>query len=125
MQVDEFAMLAADTPLTERQAEAFWHRHVAGHGRDESAEAMDTSASNVDNLERAARGKIIQAHNLTVLASAVDAEPGDWGAAIGTCARCDDPADTLTLHPDDAAAEVAMEDARQVCPDCEAALTAE
>lgn len=47
--------------LTERQALAYLLREVVGLERDAAAEAMDTSASNVDNLQRRGREKVSDA----------------------------------------------------------------
>jgi transcriptional regulator len=71
MDRDDFvARAAADTHLTERQAEAYWYRHVVGQSRRETAEEMGTSASNVDNLERSASRKVRQARTLLELLDA-------------------------------------------------------
>lgn len=107
MERDEFVRWATDTPLTPKQAEAFYRRHVAGEGRRDAADAMAASPSNIDNLERAAREKIRQASNLTALLGGVDYE---YDGGIGTCARCDEPA--RTLQPLDGDLDT------MVCPDC-------
>lgn len=104
--------------LGERQAEAWYLRRVEGFGRQQVAEEMDTSASNVDNLERAAYDKIIRAGNLM---SVVNATGVDVDHEIGVCAECDEPTRTLKPHPndvsdDDHTGELA--DARMICPDC-------
>ena len=116
MKRERFLAVARDTVLSESQAEAFWHRHVAGHTRQEAADAMDCSKSNVDQQEHAARERILKAHNLMALANAVDAEPDEWGAPIGACANCDEPTSTLKLDPRDEGEP--MEEMRQVCPEC-------
>jgi transcriptional regulator len=72
---DEFINNAQDSGLTERQAIAFFNRRVANISRQETAEALGTSASNVDNLERAAREKISNAYELVKLVRAVDVNP--------------------------------------------------
>lgn len=110
MDVHEFRHEAGlSTPLTERQAEAFYRRHVDGESRSAAADAMDTSASNVDNLERAARQKIVQAENLQALLDAVGYEHAR-PPAIGTCSACDEPAESL--QPLDGDLDTL------VCPDC-------
>lgn len=105
----EFADLLGD-----RQAEAFYLRRVESVGRQEAAEQMDTSASNVDNLERAAHQKIIRARNLLNI---VDATGVEVDAEVGVCAICDQPAESMTIHPDDD--DVPIEDARMICSECE------
>lgn len=68
MDCDEFVRKAdQSTSLTARQAEAFYRRHVAHETRQTAADAMETSASNVDNLERAARKKVRYASGLMAL----------------------------------------------------------
>lgn len=47
--------------LTQRQAEAYVLRRIEEVSRPAAAERMGTSASNVDNLERAARARLIGA----------------------------------------------------------------
>lgn len=89
----EFADLLGD-----RQAEAWFLRRVDGVGRQEAAEAMETSASNVDNLERAAHAKIIKAHNLVNLVEGAGVE---YEGEIGVCAVSDEPVRSLVPHPDD------------------------
>lgn len=74
---DEFVSEAQDAGLTERQAVAFFNRRVANVPRHETAETLGTSASNIDNLERAARDKIVKAHKLVELVQAVDVDPGE------------------------------------------------
>lgn len=114
MQRSEWVRQAVDsTTLTERQAEAFYRRQ-AGEGRRDAAAAMDTSASNVDNAEREARQKVIDANNLLALAGAIGAEP-DETAPIGTCAECDEP--TTQLHPDPAT-DAPLEERRMLCEAC-------
>lgn len=114
MNLDEFVRWSADTTLTERQAEALYRRHT-GESRGDAAEAMDCSPSNVDNLERAARAKIINANNLVAIASAIDAVPDDHEASIGTCAECDRPTSTIKPDPDD---DRPLEERRMLCPEC-------
>jgi transcriptional regulator with XRE-family HTH domain len=101
--------------LGEREAEALYRRQN-GESRQEAAEAMDCSASNVDNLERSARSKIIRASNMMALAGVIDAGPEDDAAAIGSCAHCDSPSTELSIHPEDY--DESIEDARMVCPEC-------
>ncbi|MEF8756701.1 MAG: sigma-70 region 4 domain-containing protein [Halobacteriales archaeon] len=50
--------------LTERQALAYLLREVVGVDRREAAAAMDTTASNVDNLHRRAREKVADARRV-------------------------------------------------------------
>lgn len=65
------------------------------------------SASNVDNLERAARSNIIDAHNLVTLATAIDAVPEET-AILGICPECNQPT-----------SEFVHENERQrVCEEC-------
>lgn len=99
--------------LGERQAEAFYRRRVDGQGRQEAAAEMDTSASNVDNLERAAHQKIIRASNLL---NVVEGTGIEVEAEIGVCAICDEPTESLTVHPDDG--DRGIENARMICADC-------
>ncbi len=114
MNREEFLRWATggDEWLTDRQGEAFYRRHVAGEGREEAAEAMDTSPSNVDNLERAARDKIRKSSNLMAVLSGVDYE---YDGEIGTCAECDEPTRTLVPDPDD---DSPLEDRRMLCESC-------
>jgi hypothetical protein len=119
MERERFLDVARETTLTGQQAEAFWHRHDAGHDRQMAAAAMDCSPSNVDHHERQAREKIITASNTMTLAGAVDADPDEWGAPLGTCARCGEPASTLKPDPRDTGKPI--EETRQVCPACFAA----
>ena len=72
---EEFIKKAQDSGLTERQAIAFFNRRVANVPRQETAEVLETSASNVDNLERAAREKVANAYDLVELVRAVDVDP--------------------------------------------------
>ncbi len=51
------AVLAGET-LTERQALSYLLRDVVGVSRERTATAMDSSPSNVDNLQRRAREKL-------------------------------------------------------------------
>lgn len=113
MNRDEFVRWASDGPIGERQAEAFYRRHIAGESRQEAADAMDTSASNVDNLERAGRQRIMQARNLINL---VDGLGYDGGRSIGVCAECDQPVESLRPHPDHEDAK--MENWVLICEDC-------
>jgi len=108
----EFVSLT-NMSLTERQSEAFYRRHIEGEGRQEVADAMDTSASNVDNLERAARSKIRNAENLV---SAVRGAGYHDLLSVGVCADCDEPTDSLRPRPgqDDAP----MEEWVMVCESC-------
>lgn len=94
--------------LTERKAEALYRRHVEGLDRQEAAEAMGCSPSNVDNLERAARSDIISAKNLVAAAETIDAGPDK--AIVGTCAECDQP--TSVLVPEEGP------DGPMLCEEC-------
>lgn len=51
--------------LTERQAFAYLLREVVGLERQDAAEAMETTASNVDNLHRRGREKVADARRVT------------------------------------------------------------
>jgi len=103
----EFADLLGD-----RQAEAFWLRRIVGVGRQETADRMETSKSNVDNLERAAHSKIINANNLVAMVKATGV---DIEGTIGVCAECDAP--TRELRPDPTS-NTDLKDRRMICPDC-------
>jgi len=96
--------------LTEKQAEAWYLRRVDGVGRQKAAVEMETSPSNVDNLERAAHHKIIRAHNLVNIVDATGVEPDE--GVIGVCAVSDEPQTALAPHPDDA--DLPLEDQRMV-----------
>jgi len=98
--------------LTDRQAEAFWHRRVEGSTRAEAAAEMGSSKSNVDNLERAAHQKIMQANNLV---SVVDATGVEIEGVIGVCSQCDDPTRELRPNPTD---NSDLRKKQMVCPDC-------
>lgn len=50
--------------LTERQAEAFVHREILDRDREETAERMDTTKSNVSNLHSKSREKYYGARHL-------------------------------------------------------------
>ncbi|PSP27977.1 hypothetical protein BRC65_03535 [Halobacteriales archaeon QH_2_65_14] len=50
--------------LTERQARAYLLREVLGSDRETAAEAMDSTASNVDNLHQRAKEKIDDARRV-------------------------------------------------------------
>ena len=114
MNRDEWLREAAVwTDLTERQAEALFRR-ATGEGRQDAADAMDSSPSNVDNLERAARQKVMNARNLVALADVIGAVP-DEAAPIGTCAECDEP--TPTLKPD-TSDDRPLDEHRMLCPAC-------
>jgi predicted DNA-binding protein (UPF0251 family) len=114
----EFLTLAEDTALTTRQAEAFWARHVAAMSREEAGEQLDTSPSNVDNLERAARQKMIHARNLMRVVESVGGIDVDGRPAIGTCAECDLGSPDFQPHPDDEVDEDGYGEVRMVCPQC-------
>ncbi len=112
MNRDQFVHWARDTGLTEKQAEAFYRREVGGDSRQDAAAAMGTSTSNVDNLERAAREKVMKASNLMALLDGVGYE---YDGELGACAECDEPTRALTPDPDD---DAPLEDRRMLCPDC-------
>lgn len=114
MNRSEFVDLA-EMSLTERQAEAFHRRHIDGEGRQQTADAMDTTPSNVDNLERAARSKIRNAENLVSLVRGAGYEDT---RSVGVCAECDEPTDSLQPRPGQD--DVPMEEWVMVCEDCHA-----
>ncbi len=60
----EAADRLSGTILTERQALAYLLRAVVGLDRETVAEAMETSASNVDNLHRRGREKVRDARRV-------------------------------------------------------------
>ncbi|WP_435065903.1 hypothetical protein [Halobaculum sp. EA56] len=113
MDVDEFVAHASEHGFGERQAEAFYRRHVVGEGRQEVATAMETSASNVDNLERDARSKLRSAENLVAL---VRGAGYDDLRSVGVCAECDEPAQSLRPRPGQD--DVPMDEWVMVCEDC-------
>ena len=72
----------ADGLLTERQALAYLLREVAGLDRQTTAEAIDSTPSNVDNLQRHASEKVEEARDLVDTLETLDfatetAEPTD------------------------------------------------
>jgi transcriptional regulator len=113
MNRSEFVEMAMHAMLTRRQAEAFHRRHIEGQDRTVAADKMDTSPSNIDNLERAARDKIRQATNLTSLVDSLDY---DAELAIGVCAECQEPTESLRPRPGQDG--VPMEDWVMICKDC-------
>lgn len=113
MNRDEFVAMAMHTSLTRKQAEAFHRRHIESQGRQAAGEEMDTSPSNIDNLERAARDKIRKANNLVSL---IDGLGYDAELSVGVCAECDQP--TESLRPKPGQNDVPMEDWTMVCEDC-------
>jgi hypothetical protein len=108
------AEAAASTSLTDRQAEALYRR-ASGEERQPAADAMETSGSNLDNLERAAREKVIHARNLLSLAAAIGADGDEWGVPIGTCSECDAGVSSLKPDPTD---DSPLGEVRMVCPEC-------
>jgi len=108
------AEATTSTSLTDRQAEALYRR-ATGEGRQPAAAAMDTSPSNLDNLERAARERIMQARNLLSLAAAIGADGDEWAVPIGTCSECDESATSLKPDPTD---DSPLSEIRMVCPEC-------
>jgi hypothetical protein len=109
MNRDEFVKFA--TLVTDRQAEAFYRRHVAGESRADAAAAMETSKSNVDNLERAARAKIRKSSNLLALVEGLDAD----ARQLGACAECGEPATRLRPR---ARSDAPLRDRPMLCHDC-------
>jgi DNA-binding CsgD family transcriptional regulator len=102
---------AEDSVLTERQAKALYRRQD-GQTRQQAAEAMNCSPSNIDNLEREARAKIRRASNTVAIADSIGAaEP----RTVGTCGECDEPTSSLSPDPDD---DNPLEDRRLLCGDC-------
>lgn len=75
---------------------------------------MGSSASNVDNLERKAHDKIMQANNLI---SMIEGAGVEIHSAIGVCSECDEPTDSLSPHPDDI--DLDPDEMRMICPDCQ------
>lgn len=59
--------LAATRILGERQALAYALREIHGVRRQEAADRMDTSASNVDNLLRSARARVGGAEEIVAI----------------------------------------------------------
>ncbi len=81
----EAAETLAGETLTERQALAYLLRDVVGVSRDHAAEAMESSPSNVDNLQRRAREKLDDARRTVAGVDALVAGAGRDGAdADGT-----------------------------------------
>lgn len=62
--------------LTERQALAYLLRDVVGVGRQETAAAVETTPSNVDNLQRRGREKVADARRILEELEAIDAGTG-------------------------------------------------
>ena len=67
----EIADQLAGTVLTERQALAYLLRDAADLDRQTAAEAMDTTPSNVDNLQRRGREKVTDAHRVVEVLQAL------------------------------------------------------
>ena len=59
--------LATTGILGERQALAYALREIHGVGRQEAADRMNTSASNVDNLLRSARSRVGGAEEIVAI----------------------------------------------------------
>ena len=80
----------ADGLLTKRQALAYLLRDVVGVERQATADAMDTTPSNVDNLQRRASEKVEHARDLVdgLAALEANAEPD---ASTATDDASDDP----------------------------------
>lgn len=68
---EEIAGALAGELLTERQLLAFLLREVLSVGRDRTAAIMDSSASNVDNLQRRGREKVEDARRIVAALDAV------------------------------------------------------
>lgn len=112
MNREKFIELAELGLLTERQAEALYRRQM-GQGRQEAADEMDISTSNLDNAEREAREKIMRAKNTLTAAKAIDAGPEE--SITGICAECNKSAKALHPDPDD---ESDLTEKRMICEDC-------
>ncbi|MEF8853724.1 MAG: hypothetical protein V5A44_05580 [Haloarculaceae archaeon] len=79
---EEAAAALAGPTLTERQALAYLLRAVMDADREVAAEAMDSTPSNVDNLQRRAAEKVADARQAV---DALDAlRPADVAASEGT-----------------------------------------
>lgn len=63
--------------LTERQALAYLLRDHVGTSRERAADVMDTSPSNVDNLQRRGQAKVADARRLVAELDRLDAADGD------------------------------------------------
>jgi len=109
----EFVQSAVDGGLTERQAEAFYRRHIEGEHREVAATAMDLTPSNLDNAEREARSKIRKAETLVTV---VRGAGYDDRRSVAVCASCDNPSNSLRPRPGQD--DVPMEDWVLVCDDC-------
>lgn len=72
----------ADGLLTERQALAYLLREVVGVERQATADAMDTTASNVDNLQRRASEKVEQARDLVDGVETLDVSAESDGSTV-------------------------------------------
>ena len=99
--------------MTERQAEAFWRRHIENEPRQVAADEMDTSPSNIDNLERAARSKLRNAENLVSL---VRGAGYDDLRSVGVCADCDEPSGSLQPEPEQD--DTPMDEWVMICEEC-------
>jgi DNA-directed RNA polymerase specialized sigma24 family protein len=73
----EVAAVLAGPTLSERQALAFLLRKHVGLSRQDAADVMDSSASNVDNLQRRGRDKVAAARRLVADLDALGAEGAD------------------------------------------------
>lgn len=71
---DAVAAKLAGPTLTERQALAYLLRDIVGFDRQPTAYSMDTSASNVDNLQRKAQEKLDDANRVLAELDAVQPE---------------------------------------------------
>jgi transcriptional regulator with XRE-family HTH domain len=109
-----FLHLARDeTGLTERQAEALYRRQM-GEGRQEAAEAMGISPSNLDNAEREAVETINSAANTVAIAEKIGATPDDI-MEVGVCPHCEEPTTSLVPDPTE---EGPIQHRSMICTDC-------
>jgi DNA-directed RNA polymerase specialized sigma24 family protein len=75
----EIADAVAGPVLSERQALAYLLRDHVGLTRQDAADAMDSSASNVDNLQRRGREKVAAARQLVADLDALASDGADSG----------------------------------------------
>jgi transcriptional regulator len=72
--VEESAAALAGPVLTERQALAYLLREVMDADREVAAEAMDSTPSNVDNLQRRAVEKVTEAERVVEALEALQSD---------------------------------------------------
>ena len=72
MELKRFLQEAENTHLTQKQAEALFRTEVMDQSRQQAADEMDTSPSNLDNLLRAAQDNVAKAANTLKLGNIVD-----------------------------------------------------